>query len=224
MALAGERIAPVEGTSAIWVEVLTSQRIVGLGFERALEIAPDPITITTTGPAQAGPEAEPDVVLYDVINLLEEESADLDYWLKIPASIVIAIDRTLRPDLGARARERGVEWGIDLGITPEELVTTIHEAITGTLLDSAIAQEWERGGYAGETSGLSPREAEILGHVVQGRTNQEIARDLYLSINTVKTFIRSAYRKIGVLSRTQAVSWGIQHGFALTADKPPEPQ
>jgi NarL family two-component system response regulator LiaR len=34
-----------------------------------------------------------------------------------------------------------------------------------------------------------------------------------LSINSVKTFIRSAYRKIGVQSRTQAVLWGTEHGF-----------
>ena len=36
---------------------------------------------------------------------------------------------------------------------------------------------------------------------------------MYLSINTVKTYIRSAYRKIGVTTRPHAILWGIQHGF-----------
>ncbi len=161
-------------------------------------------------------------MLYDVIKLHEEDGDDLDYWVKISASIVIAIDRTLRPDLGARARERGVEWGIDLGITVEDLATIIQEAVSGTLLDSAVAQEWEGGGYAGEADGLSPREATVLGRVVQGLSNQEIADELYLSINSVKTYIRSAYRKIEAVSRAQAVAWGIQHGFPAVAEKVPE--
>ena len=38
----------------------------------------------------------------------------------------------------------------------------------------------------------------------------------------MKTYIRSAYRKIDVVSRTQAVAWGIQHGFPAAGDKVPE--
>ena len=65
-------IAPVERAGAVWVEVLTTQQMVGLGFRHALEIAPGPLTITTSGPA----DAEPDIVLYDVIKLHEEDGAD----------------------------------------------------------------------------------------------------------------------------------------------------
>ena len=36
---------------------------------------------------------------------------------------------------------------------------------------------------------------------------------MFLSINTIKSYIRSAYRKIGVTNRTQAVLWGVDHGF-----------
>ena len=36
---------------------------------------------------------------------------------------------------------------------------------------------------------------------------------MYLSINTVKTYIRSAYRKIGVTGRSHAILWGVDHGF-----------
>src|SRR4029078_8155808 len=100
--------------------------MVGPGCRRPLEIAPGPLTITTSGPA----DTEPDIVLYDVIKLHEEDGADLDYWLKIPARIAIPIARTLRPALGAQARERGVEWGIDLGITVEDLTTIIQEAVS----------------------------------------------------------------------------------------------
>ena len=67
--------------------------------------------------------------------------------------------------------------------------------------------------WPGKPEGLSNRESEILALITQGKPNSEIARLTYLSPNTIKTYIRSAYRKIGVRSRTQAVLWGIEHGF-----------
>lgn len=42
-------------------------------------------------------------------------------------------------------------------------------------------------------------------------TNEQISRDLHLSINTVKTYIRTAYQKIGVNSRSQAILWAIRN-------------
>ena len=189
--------------------ILTTQEVVAVGLRTILENAVAPFSITTSVPAGA----EPDVVLYDVIKLHVEDGMDLDYWLKESSSTVIAIDRTLRPQLGACARERGVEWGITLDITAEELVCVIQDAITGRLDDCAVAQEWETGHYLGREAGLTKRESQILVPIVQGRSNQEVADDLFLSINSVKTYIRTAYRKIGVTSRSQATAWGIQHGF-----------
>lgn len=65
---------------------------------------------------------------------------------------------------------------------------------------------------------LTPREAEILSLVTQGLTNSEIGGQLYLSINSVKTYIRAAYRKIEVTRRAQAVAWGMEHGLAPLAE------
>jgi DNA-binding CsgD family transcriptional regulator len=58
-----------------------------------------------------------------------------------------------------------------------------------------------------EQHGLSPRECEVLRLIADGLTNEEIADQVCLSINTVKTYVRTAYRKIGVTSRAQAVRW-----------------
>ena len=67
--------------------------------------------------------------------------------------------------------------------------------------------------WPGKEHGLTVREAEIIALITQGLSNQEIAERSYLSINSVKTYIRTAYRKIGVERRSQAVLWGIKHGF-----------
>jgi DNA-binding NarL/FixJ family response regulator len=72
----------------------------------------------------------------------------------------------------------------------------------------SVGQNWP-----GRSEGLSERESEILALITQGKNNQEIAALTYLSANSVKTYIRSTYRKIGVQSRTQAVLWGVEHGF-----------
>ena len=71
----------------------------------------------------------------------------------------------------------------------------------------------EVGDWPGRAEGLSAREAEVIALITQGLSNQEIAERAFLSINTIKTYIRTAYRKMGVARRSQAVVWGVQHGF-----------
>ena len=62
---------------------------------------------------------------------------------------------------------------------------------------------------------LSRREAQVLHLVSEGHSNQEIADTLFLSINSVKTYIRAAYAKIGVTKRVQAVAWVIRNPLPL---------
>lgn len=62
----------------------------------------------------------------------------------------------------------------------------------------------------GET--LSVREQEVLGLVCDGLSNGEICQQLYLSINTVKSYMRTAYRKTGARNRREALIWAYEHG------------
>lgn len=52
---------------------------------------------------------------------------------------------------------------------------------------------------------LSERERDVLQRLAQMMSTQEIAVDLYLSVNTVKTHLKSLYRKLGVNRRSEAV-------------------
>ena len=76
------------------------------------------------------------------------------------------------------------------------------------MVDEPVVGDWP-----GREQGLSARESEVLALITQGLSNQEIAERTYLSINSVKTYIRTGYRKIGVSRRSQAVAWGMRHGF-----------
>lgn len=64
-----------------------------------------------------------------------------------------------------------------------------------------------------EQLGISKREYEILLLVAQGATNQEIADQLFISLNTVKTHLSNLYQKLDVSRRTQAVEKGKQLGL-----------
>lgn len=69
------------------------------------------------------------------------------------------------------------------------------------------------GDWPGRAEGLTPRESEVLALITQGLSNLEIVHRSGLSINSIKSYIRTAYRKIGVTSRSQAVLWGVEHGM-----------
>lgn len=62
--------------------------------------------------------------------------------------------------------------------------------------------------------GLTPREIEILGLVVQGRSNPEIGAVLFISPRTVGTHVAHILAKLDVGSRTEAATWAVQHGIS----------
>ncbi len=66
-----------------------------------------------------------------------------------------------------------------------------------------------------EVDMLTTRERETLALIATGRSNDEIAKEMRISLNSVKSYIRSAYRKTGVQSRSQAVLWAVTHGVRV---------
>jgi DNA-binding CsgD family transcriptional regulator len=99
----------------------------------------------------------------------------------------------------------GVHPVLTLDATPGELLAA--------LLTRAQPQAPRRPEEAGLPGGLSPRELRVVGEIARGRSNLEIADLLYVSENTVKTYIRTAYRKIGASTRSQAILWAVRHGM-----------
>jgi DNA-binding CsgD family transcriptional regulator len=93
----------------------------------------------------------------------------------------------------------------------------VHDALAGTLAEQNGASPGLHHDRLGAEVGLSPRENDVMRGIVAGLSNVEIAAELFLSINSVKTYIRSAYRKIGVTTRAQAVSWCVRNGFPAPA-------
>ena len=74
-----------------------------------------------------------------------------------------------------------------------------------------------------EIEELSEREQEILKLVARGASNKEIARQLFISINTVKVHLRNIFAKIGVSSRTEAAMFAVNTGLITGQVQPTAP-
>ena len=65
-------------------------------------------------------------------------------------------------------------------------------------------------------SGLTDRELEVLLVLVRGKSNQEIAADLRISVKTVGNHVQHVYEKTGVRSRAAATLWAFEHDLVRT--------
>ncbi len=181
------------------VGIVSSQEVLGRGLASMLAEHPGRAVVTDAEIA--------DVVLYDVLGVHRNDGAELDRLLCRTGSVILAVSRDLRPDLRARALAAGAHGWISMSVDSLALVSAVEAAADGRDLPGQDDR-------LGQTAGLTAREVEVLALITQGMSNQEIAEHLYLSINSVKTYIRTAYARIGARSRTQAVAWCLQHGFA----------
>ncbi|WP_382306053.1 response regulator transcription factor [Herbiconiux sp. UC225_62] len=167
--------------------------------------------------ANAELDDQVDIVLYDSFAQPESDHEELGELVRNPrARRVVVYTWNFHPDLVESAQRQGVHGYLSKTLPARDLVAALERVHTGeTVISpppsrarSALALDWP-----GRHEGLTERESEILALITQGKSNADVAALTYLSPNTVKTYIRSTYRKIDVTSRTQAVLWGVGHGF-----------
>jgi DNA-binding NarL/FixJ family response regulator len=158
-----------------------------------------------------------DIVLYDAFAQPESDQEHIAVLVNNPkARRVVVYTWNFDPSLVASACRQGVSGYLSKTLPARELVSALEAVHAGELvisepsprLHSAVGLDWP-----GRGEGLTDREAEILALITQGRSNAEVAALTCLSPNTIKSYIRAIYRKIDVGSRTQAVLWGVAHGF-----------
>ena len=155
-----------------------------------------------------------DVILYDTFSRLPVDDDKLRDIVELNSAKVVVYSWNSYPRDDARLN--GAAGYIHKGLGSAELVeaiTAIHEGRAWESRDPEIEDDQSMPTWPGQEHGLSARESEVLTFIARGFSNQEIADRAYLSINTVKTYIRTAYRKVGVDSRSQAVGWALRNGF-----------
>ena len=166
-------------------------------------------------------ESQVDVILYDAFSR-ERVTGPVEEVLVATAAKGVVYTWHFEPELVREALEKGVSGWLSKSLTAEELVDCLERVRDGEVVvhedpgpDAPVRQE----AYPGKEHGLSPRESEVIALICQGLSNQEIAERAYISINSVKTYIRSAYRKIHVERRTQALLWATRNGFMPSTER-----
>lgn len=211
--------------------LVDDEQLVRKGFRAILQAEPG---LTVVGEASDGDEVEalvdllhPDVVLMDVrmprMNGLEATARLVERGEPSPRVLILTTFES--DDHVYEALRIGADGFVLKRVEPEELVRAIETvARSDALLYPAAIRRLATSGHQNGTSapttsdalaaaGLSDREQDVLRLVARGLSNGEIADELVVSVETVKSHVASMLAKLGVRDRTQAVIRAYESGF-----------
>jgi DNA-binding NarL/FixJ family response regulator len=156
---------------------------------------------------------EPDVVLLDLRMPRVDGLTCLGHLqARYPSVRVAILSGTDDPDVIRAAFKAGAAAFIVKHIDPVDLPAAIRQAFQATVYQPfGSVPELARPGV--KTIGLTERELEILTLVSEGKSNKQIAAELYLAVQTVKFHLTSLYRKLDAGTRTEAVRAAYRHGL-----------
>jgi len=201
----------------ISVALVDDYDVVLLGVAKILDQYPDRVVVTEIDTNHV-PQNPVDIVLYDAFAQPESDSEEFVVLIRsCHARKVVLYTWSFSPELIANARRMGVDGYLSKALPARQLVAALEAVHAGEIVISKApgrARTVTGLDWPGRGEGLTDREAEVLALITQGYSNADVALRTFLSPNTVKSYIRAVYRKIGVSSRTQAVLWGVDHGFS----------
>jgi DNA-binding NarL/FixJ family response regulator len=211
---------------SIRVLVADDQELIRTGLRMILDAQPD---IDVVGEAADGREAvalahelRPDVCLFDIrmpeLDGIEATKALAGPDLEDPMAIVIIttfdLDEYVHGALKAGARGFLLK---DAG--PELLAQAIRSAANGDALIAPNVTARLLAAFSGSrpdtppaqpSQPLTAREEEVLARVADGRTNAEIADELFISLSTTKTHLASLMTKLGARNRVELAMWAYE--------------
>lgn len=171
-------------------------------------------TRVTVLPPGATPGEITDVALVDPFTRRTDGEGDAPTTITRPpgTSRVAVFTWECRDGFVERAMLGGADGYLAKGLPAVELVAALEKVYAGERIVAVDVGQRSLVPTA-PAIGLTPRETHVVALIAAGAPNKEIARQLELSMNTVKSHIRTAYRAMGVTSRTQAVLWAVDHGI-----------
>ena len=119
-----------------------------------------------------------------------------------PASKLVVLATTIDGQLARAVMQYGIQAVILKSSPMADAVQVLQHVAQGRT--SFPPTLLERLSERPETHGLSMRQLEVLEELAEGRSNDEIARRLFISTNTVKFHLRAIYERLGVHNRVEA--------------------
>ena len=201
------------------VLIADDHRLVLDGIRRALEEVDD---MEVVGEAMNGTQVlplvrrtNPDVVLLDMSMPQMDGLACIDQLKKhAPDVKVIMLSAYKDPEHVQAAFQRGAHGYIVKSVNPVDLPSAIRQAMDGTFFSPLGLLAAGGADTAAVASGLTDRELEILKALARGLSNQQIAKEFWVTEQTVKFHLSNIYRKLQVANRTEAARYAYEHGLA----------
>ena len=157
------------------------------------------------------------ILLYD--QLMDQDSFDLAKQLKEsnPDLKIVMLGVQDNTTYMARAASAGVNDYLLEGSTGRQIIDTIRDAANekspSSLSSYGKVLASMRDRSSNPAVDLTPRELQVLRHVGYGLSNDEIARSMGISVETIKEHVQNILRKMGVQDRTQAAVWAVKQGL-----------
>ncbi len=198
----------------IRVAVANDYPLVIAGISRALQNHTQWVTVVEHD-SRTQVQRDVDVVLLDSFAQTSTDAAMRAALLAQSSTRVLVFTWHTDPEIVAASLRAGAAGVVSKTVSPEELVDAVRRVHRGERVTPGtdLADGDGFGRWPGDQFGISSRESEVLALICQGLSNQAVAQSMYLGSNTIKTYIRSLYRKIGAKTRSQAVIWGTSNGF-----------
>ncbi len=209
----------------IRVVVADDQPVICAGFAALLDAQPD-LEVVGTAPdglalVDLARRTRPDLALVDVrMPHLDGIEATRTITAELPTRVLVLTTFDLDAYVYEAVRA-GASGFLLKDVTAERLVEGVRlvadgsmllgPAVTRRLVDDFAARGAARS--PADLAVLSPRERDVLMGLARGRSNAEIAAELVVATETVKSHVGEVLRKLGLRDRIQAVIWAYEHGL-----------
>jgi DNA-binding NarL/FixJ family response regulator len=207
--------------------MVDDHEIVRAGLRMLLQAQPDMQIVGEVDTGRAAiaqaKELAPDVILMD-ISLPDLDGFEATRQIKraLPKTAILALTMHESDEYFFKMLDAGASGYVPKKAAPTDLVSAIrvvHEG--GVLLYPSVAKALVRdymgrvaeGGERETFDGLTDREQEVLKLIADGRTNQDIADKLTISVKTVERHRANIMAKLNMHSRTELVKYAIRKGL-----------
>jgi two-component system, NarL family, response regulator LiaR len=207
----------------IKVAVVDDHELVRSGICHALGMSDDTLVVGQAGDGLEALELlqrqEVDVLLLDLHMPRMDGFACLDAvrarWPGLPV-IVLTVDEDR--DIAIDVMRRGAAAYVPKFVRPSDLVSLVRQVASGAVImrgSNLPLGPIEPAATPSKTvHGLTEREIEVLQLVAQGRSNSDVAQELFITTKTVKYHLSSIFSKLSVRNRTEAAAFALNHGLA----------
>lgn len=204
--------------------VVDDHALIREGLRQVLRGLGDEVEVLEAGSCErafriAEDELDLDLILldYHLPDMNGLEALDI-FAREHPELPIIVLSGSVNPRVMQQIMGKGAAAFLTKSGMSDELLSITRLVLAGGIhmppLPATMAEE---GSLGGSTPLFTPRQEEVLQLLLDGYTNKEIGRLLYLSEETVKNHVSSILRGFGVTTRTQAVLAANRHGYARSS-------